>query len=189
MPGESLAEILAFIKRKGPLDTNDNKRVAALTVTRLHVDTAGLKFEQDGEVEETPEGGKRVRTRFGKLEVELTVELTFPKLKKASALSKAARKEWDRYFKCLGAHETRHVHMARDDAMLLVSQLNTLRGEGTGADLRTAARAAADNLFGKMNDLCGGTKLDDRQKEIHEMLDKATGHGAKEGAELDTSID
>jgi predicted secreted Zn-dependent protease len=188
VPGENLKDILAYMKRKGPLDTNDNKRVAALTETRVHVDTAGAKFEPDGDPESTDDGGKKVRAKFKKLEVEVTASVTFPKLKSPSKLSKAARKEWDRYLKCLGDHEKRHLVMVVSDITALVAELSALRGEGSGPDLASAAKAATHDLFGKLNARCGGTLLEDRQRKIHEHYDHSTGHGAREGAVLDTSV-
>jgi predicted secreted Zn-dependent protease len=98
------------------------------------------------------------------VDVEITV--TLPKWPGATKLNKAARAEWERFFKALKAHEQRHVNLARQKLKDLAEKL-------VGK-----SPADAEESFQKA--------VDDLQKSSDDY-DEISDHGRNEGTIIDTS--
>jgi predicted secreted Zn-dependent protease len=98
------------------------------------------------------------------VDVEITV--TLPKWPGATKLNKAARAEWERFFKAIKAHEQRHVNLVRQKLQSLAQKLV---GKSPG-DAEKTFQDAVDDL-----------------KKSSDDYDDISDHGRKEGTIIYTS--
>lgn len=175
--GNTLADIWADILKRGPRDTNDGTRVASVTVTEIVIDSAWAPKVRSIE---TIRRGSEV-TYILTISVEdmrftVTGAITVPKLGKA-ALSKTAKKEWDRFVAEVEKHELGHVEATRAVANAIGDEAQAMRiaGEGSTMDeALEAAKAALEKAFVKIG---GPAEITKRVKSAHMKYDSSTGHG------------
>lgn len=185
--GETLEDLWASIRSRGPRDPNDNKNVAFLTTTTLSCDPDALDAEGDGRITvERRSGWFEARAKVKRMEMRFTSEIRCPK-RSVGGLSWAATAEWYRFYACALVHEGEHVKKALEESKRIVSEINGLRGEGLGQTEAEAAQGARDDLVTRIFDDYQG-KMDARLNKLHAKFDKTTKHGASKGAKLDLSV-
>ncbi len=184
--GKTLADIAKSIKKSGPKDPNDNKKVAFLTTTALDCLVTKGKYVVDGKPKvDKKTGWHEVTTKVSALKVILTPSVRCPK-RSVSGLSPRALIEWYRFYAAALFHEAEHVSKAKKESEKIVKELNKLRGKGLGETVKEAEAEAIDDLKRVINIFF----FDERERlnEIHRKFDHSTHHGEKHGALLDTSI-
>ena len=183
--GNTLQDVWASIEKKGPKDPNDNKKVAALTETTI---TVADKWDAELRGGRCMTSGK-MEARVGVKNMTMTVEgaIKMPKLG-SSKLSKAAKKEWDRFIKKLEAHEKEHVTETEKLAEQMGKEIMKIEGVAEGDDDKKAFEAAKQAFLKEYLKQFSGALIAKRVTEIHTKFDKSTKHGAKHGAKLDLSI-
>ena len=107
---------------------------------------------------------------------------------RATACPKA-KKEWRRFLGKLAGHEKEHETLTGHEASHLAAEMDGLKFKGTGASEKKAFDAAVKTFSKEFTKNYGGTKIDDRLKEAHKSFDAKTGHGASQGAKLNTTIE
>lgn len=183
--GNSLKDIWAYIQKKGPKDPNDNKKVAALTETTIEVadkwdpEIRGGSCLEDGTME-TYVGAKNIS-------MKIVTSIKMPKLGK-HALSKAAKKEWDRFVKKLDSHEREHIDVTEKVAKEMGEEILKLEGFGFAKDEKKSFEAGKADFIKLYLADYSGKKISKRITEASKKFDKTTKHGAKHGAALNTDI-
>lgn len=188
--GDDLNAILKDMKKKGPKDPNDGKRVAALTSTTLDVSAAvsSAKFEGDGGIITRSDGKFEAKAKIKSMPVLYYSETLMPEIG-ANKLSVRAWVEWARFKVKLGIHENEHVKKVKSDAVTIVADINAMRGVGVDADKGKAAFAAAGDLQAQIVKKYNGTTLKKRFNAIHKKLDKPKKRGRPgHGPVLDATI-
>lgn len=183
--GNTLKEVWADVLKRGPKDPNDNKKVAALTETTIEV---ADKWDPEVRSGSCLEDGT-IETYVGAKNISMKVisAIKMPKLGK-NALSKTAKKEWDRFIKKLDAHEREHIDVTEKLAKEMGQEILKLEGYGSAADEKKSFEAGkADFLKLYVADY-SSKKISKRITEAAKKFDKSTKHGAKHGASLNTDI-
>lgn len=183
--GNTLKEVWASIEKKGPKDPNDNKKVAALTETTIIV-----ADKWDPEIR----GGRcltngKTETRIGVKNMSMKVEgkILMPKLG-GNKLSKAAKKEWDRFIVKLAKHEVEHLDITAQVAKTMDDEIMKIEGFGLGDDDKKAFAAGKAEFLKIYIATFGGKKVSERITAASKKFDKSTRHGAKHGAVLNLDI-
>lgn len=182
--GDTLEALWADIEKRGPRDTNDGKRVASLTRTDIVVEDDWEPHVHAAEV--ITRGGQQTHVLTISVEdmrVTVTGSITMPKLGKA-ALSKAARKEWDRFVGEVEKHELGHVAAAKAVAEGICNEARKMRVTGEASSHDEAlkkARAALEKDFEKVG---GPAAMDKLLLAAHVKYDSSTGHGPKLNAAI-----
>lgn len=178
--GSSLAEINEYIKRKGPRDPNESRRYSGscLCTATLHANTVKFDFQTEAK-------GRAFESQIwitkGKLSYDC--KITMPKLARSS-LSDTAKREWTRFAGCVDTHEQGHVTSYGKEVKTIARELEAMKVTGSGRDENAAKKAAYANFAGEL----GRIDLADRLNRDAAKYDRKTGHGASQGAVLDTSI-
>jgi predicted secreted Zn-dependent protease len=183
--GETLAELIEEMKKKGPVDPNENKRYSGKCFGKLSIalpkgSSVTLKPLAEGaevELEATLNGS-----------VSLDCTITMPALASDKNLSAAAKKEWARFLAAVEKHENGHVEAYMDLAKDVAKTLNDLKVTGKGANKKAAAMAAIQDIQAKVIALYGGTQLDSLMKAAAKSYDGQNKHGESQGAKLDGTI-
>ena len=184
--GKTLAEIAKSIKKVGPVDPNDKKRVAFLTTTKLDCALTKAKYKPDGKPKlDKKSGWYEAKSKLGSLKLTLIPTVNCPR-RQVSGLSARALVEWFRFYGACLLHEAKHVDKAKKECDKIAKEVDKLRGVGL-AETEAAAQKAADE------DLAQAVHIfffDNRERlnELHRKFDHATHHGEKQGALLDTSV-
>lgn len=188
--GDDLDAILKSIKKKGPKDPNDGKRVAALTATILDVSAAisTARFEGDGAIITRRDGKFEAKAKIKTMQVVYSSETLVPEVG-ANKLTPRAWIEWARFKVKLGIHEHEHVKKVKSDAVTIVADINAMRGTGVDADRGKAALAAAGDLQKQIVKKYNAKTLKKRFNEIHKKIDKPKKKGRPgHGPVLDATI-
>lgn len=175
--GATLQDVWKDILKKGPKDPNDNKKVAALTTTKLEVDAKKAKFKSDGAIIENSDGTYTVKAKFDKFQLVHRAETKYPDHDGKLAMKPLI--EWGKFVARLIGHEGLHVKKSQDEADLIAKEIAGLRGEATNDEKRQAARDAAAELLKLFARTYNEKKLDDRLNGVHSKFDKSSGHGPK----------
>lgn len=175
--GDTLAAIWADILKRGPRDTNDNTRVASVTATVIEIDSAWTPKVRSIETITRGDAVTHIQTiSVEDMRATVTGAITLPKLGRA-ALSKTAKKEWDRFVAEVEKHELGHFEATKAVAQAICDEARALRipGEGPTMDQSlAAAKAALEKAFVKIG---GPAEIDKRVKAAHMKYDASTGHG------------
>ncbi|MFL4470745.1 DUF922 domain-containing protein [Tateyamaria armeniaca] len=188
--GDDLMAVLKDLKKKGPKDPNDGKRVAALTTTTLDVSAAvsSARFEGDGAITTRRDGKFEAMAKIKSMPVVYTSETLLPEIG-ANKLSVSAWIEWARFKLKLGIHENEHVKKVKSDAVTIVADINAMRGTGVDADKGKAAMAAAGDLQKQIVKKYNATSMAKRFNAIHKKLDKPKKRGRPgHGPVLDATV-
>jgi len=188
--GDDLEAILKNMRKKGPKDPNDGKRVAALTSTTLDVSAAvsSARFEGDGEIVTRRDGKFEAKAKIKSMTVAYSSETLLPEVG-ANKLSVQAWVEWGRFKLKLGIHEHEHVKKVKSDAVAIVADINAMRGVGIDADKGKAAFAAAGDLQKQIVKKYNTKTLEKRFNAIHKKLDKPKKKGRPgHGPVLDATV-
>lgn len=188
--GDDLMAILKNMKKKGPKDPNDGKRVAALTSTTLDVSAAvsSARFEGDGNIVTLRDGKFEAKAKIKSMAVAYSSETLLPEVG-TNNLSVRAWIEWARFKLKLGIHENEHVKKAKSDAVTIVADISAMRGVGVDADKGKAALAAAGDLQKQIVKKYNAKTLEKRFNAIHKKLDKPKKKGRPgHGPVLDATI-
>ena len=183
--GKTLKEVWANIEKKGPKAPNDNTKVAALTETTI---TVADRWDPESRGGRCLKNGK-IETRVGAKNIAMKVEATIkmPKLG-SNGLSKAAKKEWDRFIGKLGKHEREHLDVTEKVAKTMGDEILKLVGTGLGDDEDKAFEAGKADFIKKYVASYNGKKVSARIAEASKKFDKSSSHGAKHGAVLNYDI-
>ena len=183
--GQSLAELMKEIEKKGPKDPNDGKRYAGLCTGKMTLQIGKDDFafvttpnKTPVEVKATIDGGAFISSSTTML----------PKLSSEKGLSPAALKEWNRFLAATEKHEDGHADSYYELAKTLCGEASALSAIGTGKDEKHAQVNAQNALVAILAKTFGGTTLPDRIKAETKDYDKKTKHGESQGAVLKTSI-
>lgn len=188
--GDDLMAVWKNIKKKGPKDPNDGKRVAALTTTTLDVSSAvsSARFEGDGAIVTRRDGKFEAKAKIKSMPVIYSSETLLPEVG-ANKLSMSAWVEWGRFKLKLAIHENEHVRKVKSDAVTIVADINSMRGVGVDADKSKAAFAAAGDLQKQIVKKYNGKSLEKRFNAIHKKLDKPKKRGRPgHGPVLDATV-
>ncbi len=183
--GTTLQEVWDNIKKVGPKDPNDNKKVAALTETEIIIsdrwdaEERGGKCLISGQMESWV-GAKNIA-------MTVTAAIKMPKLS-GNKLSKPAKKEWDRFIKKLEKHEREHQTVTAKLAKVMGDEIFKIQGVGVGDDEKKAFEAGKQDFITKYLAQFSGKKISERVTAEHKKFDKKTNHGAKQGATLNLDI-
>ena len=183
--GETLADLVKEIDRKGPKDLNDGKRYSGLCVGKISLLIGANDFAFVTTAGASP---VEVTATLAAGTVTNDCEITMPKLASNKGLSSAAQKEWNRFVAAVDKHENGHVDAYFADAQDLAKELNGMSATGTGKDEKSARVAAQRALLEAMKKAYGGTVLNDRVGAIAKAYDSRTKHGESQGAVLDGRI-
>lgn len=184
--GKTLTEIAKSIKKSGPKDPNDNKKVAFLTTTALDAEVTKGKYVADGKAKiDKKTGWFEVTYKIKSLKLILTPSVRCPK-RSVSGLSPRAMVEWFRFYASALVHEAKHVDMSKKESEKIAKEIDKLRGKGLGETEKEAQAMAEDDLKRAVNNYFFVER--ERLNEIHRKFDHSTHHGEKQGALLDTSI-
>ena len=184
--GKTLEAIAKSIKKSGPVDPNDKKRVAFLTTTALDCEVTKGKYVVDGEAKvDKKTGWFEVTMKVSALKLILTPSIRCPK-RSVSGLSARAVIEWYRFYAAALVHESKHVELAKKESEKIAKELNKLRGSALGETEAEAQKLAEEEIKRVLNIYFFNER--DRLTEVHRKLDHSTHHGEKKGALLDTSI-
>lgn len=184
--GKTLADIAKSIKKVGPVDPNDKKRVAFLTTTELDCALTRARYKPDGKPKlDKKSGWYEAKAKVDSLSLTLIPTVECPK-RQVSGLSARALVEWFRFYAACLLHEAKHLDKAKKECEKIAKEVDKLRGTGM-ADTEAKAQAAANE------DLAEAIRIfffDNRERlnELHRKFDHSTHHGEKQGALLDTSI-
>jgi predicted secreted Zn-dependent protease len=175
--GNTLEAIWADIERRGPRDANDNSRVASVTASELVIDSA---WEPRVRSIETITRGDQQSTiviiSVEDMSMTVTGEIMMPKLGKA-ALSKAAKKEWDRFIGEVEKHELGHVNAAKEVAQAIYADAQAMRISGEAPTFDEAMKKAKADLEKAFAKIGGPTVIDKRIADADARYDGRTGHG------------
>jgi len=183
--GDTLKDVWANVLKVGPKDPNDNKKVAALTETTITVadkwdaETRGGRCLTTGKIE-TVVGAKNMS-----MKVEGSIKM--PKLG-ANKLSKAAKKEWNRFIGKLDKHEREHMVVTEALAKTMGDEIMKIEGLGLGDDEKKAFEAGKGAFLKLYVASYNPKKISTRITEAAAKLDKSSKHGAKHGAVLNFDI-
>lgn len=185
--GKTLPDVAKSIKKSGPKDPNDNKKVAFLTTTELECMTAKGKFAADGKAKiDKKTGWFEVRAKVSALKVVLHTTVRCPR-RSVSGLTPRALIEWYRFYACCLAHEAQHVDKAKKECGKIAKELDKLKGTGLAETEAEALKQAKEDLMRVINiHIFDGR---DRLNEVHRKFDRSSHHGEKKGALLDTSVE
>ena len=184
--GKTLADIAKSIKKSGPKDPNDNKKVAFLTTTALDAEITKGKYGPDGKAKtDKKTGWIEVTYKIKTLKLILTPSVRCPK-RSVSGLSPRALIEWYRFYAAALVHEAEHVTKAKKESEKIAKEIDKLRGKGLAETEADAQKMAEEDLKHVIHNYFFIER--ERLNEIHRKLDHATHHGEKKGALLDTSI-
>jgi len=183
--GNTLKDIWAFIGKKGPKDPNDNKKVAALTVTEIII---ADKWDPENRGGQCLSNGK-IETWVGAKNISMKVEATIklPKLG-SNNLSKPAKKEWDRFIGKLDKHEREHQSVTAKLAKTMGEEILKIQGVGLADDEKKSFEAGKNDFIKRYIAKFDGKKISARVTDASKKFDKSTKHGAKQGAVLNLSI-
>ena len=185
--GTNLKEVWDSIVRNGPVDPNDNKKVAFLTTTELSFDPDKATFTGDGKMKKDKRTDWfEAKCKIKNLNLVLMSYVDVPPMG-IKGLSKAATKEWRRFYEKARVHEMEHIKKAIKESEKITSEINALRGSGLGETEEEAGNAAINDLKTKLFDNYI-REMDARLNKIHAKFDKATKHGEKKGAKLNTKV-
>ncbi len=185
--GKTLKEIAKSLKKKGPVDPNDKKRVAFLTTTELDCLVTKGKYVTDGKpVKDKKTGWFEVTKKISSLKMVLTPSVKCPK-RSVSGLSIRAGLEWYRFYAAALVHEAKHVEKAKKESEKIAKEVDALRGKGLAETVAEAEKMAEEDLKNVIRNYFFIER--DRLNVIHRKLDHSTHHGEKQGALLDTSIE
>lgn len=184
--GKTLADIAKSMKKSGPKDPNDNKKVAFLTTTALDAEITKGKYAADGKPKiDKKTGWYEVTFKIKSLKLILTPSVKCPK-RSVSGLSPRATIEWYRFYASALVHEGKHVEKAKKESEKIAKEIDKLRGKGLAETERDAATMAEEDLKHVIHNYFFIER--ERLNEIHRKFDHSTHHGEKQGALLDTSI-
>ncbi|KIC16484.1 DUF922 domain-containing protein [Leisingera sp. ANG-DT] len=184
--GKTLPDIAKSIKKSGPKDPNDNKKVAFLTTTELECLTAKGKYVADGKPKiDKKTGWFEVTAKVSALKLILHTTVKCPK-RSVSGLSPRALIEWYRFYACCLVHEAEHVSKAKKECEKIAKELNKLKGTGLADTEADALKMAQEDLMRVINIHIFDDR--DRLNEMHRKFDRTSHHGEKKGALLDTSV-
>ncbi|MEX0282316.1 MAG: DUF922 domain-containing protein [Arenibacterium sp.] len=165
--GNTLEEIWESL-RKNALACSDAVGMADTGIKTPNVKT----FTEEKSKKGPKKKGNEAWTVIGKPgDVKLIVTITLPKLSSDKNLSKAAKKEWKRFRAAVSAHEDLHVDVAKKLAETIAQELTDMRGHGEGKDKVTAIAAAEADYVKQYKKAYGGTKIAERVKKTHAVLD------------------
>lgn len=171
--------------KKGPKDPNDGKRVAALTSTTIIINDNWVPEIRGGKC--LPSG--EIETCVGVKSMSMKIEAAIKLPKFASGkMSKTAKKEWDRFMVKLDSHEREHITITAKLAETMGKEIMKIEGVGLGDDETKAFKTAKADFIKRFLKTYGGKTISNRINAEHKSFDKRTGHGAKHGAKLNTSI-
>ncbi|OBY28775.1 DUF922 domain-containing protein [Leisingera sp. JC1] len=184
--GKTLPDIAKSIKKSGPKDPNDNKKVAFLTTTELECLTAKGKYVADGKPKiDKKTGWFEVTAKVSALKLNLHTTVKCPK-RSVSGLSPRALIEWYRFYACCLAHEAQHLDKAKKECDKIAKELDKLKGKGLADTEADALKMAREDLMREINNHIFVDR--DRLNEVHRKFDRSSHHGEKKGALLDTSV-
>ena len=183
--GNTLKEVWDNVLKKGPKDPNDNKKVAALTETTIEVADRWDPEIRSGQC--LPDG--TLETTVGVKNFSMTIEgaIKMPKLG-TNGLSKTAKKEWDRFITKLDKHEREHMDVTEKLAKEIGKEIMKIEGVGLGADEKKSFEAGKAAFLKLYVAEYNGKKIAARINAEAKKFDKATKHGAKQGATLNYDI-
>ncbi len=185
--GETLADIWNDILKKGPVV--NGKHVAAKTVCPVEMKASSVKMDHKIVASKKTKGHFDAELWHKKGAMTFKCTVLMPKLASDKALSPKAKKEWRRFLGKLAGHEKEHETLTGHEASHLAAEMDGLKFKGTGASEKKAFDAAVKTFRKEFTKNYGGTKIDDRLKEAHKSFDAKTGHGASQGAKLNTTIE
>lgn len=184
--GKTLADIAKSIKKSGPKDPNDNKKVAFLTTTALDAEVTKGKYTVDGKPKiDKKTGWYEVTYKIKSLKLILAPSVRCPK-RSVSGLSPRALVEWYRFYAAALMHEAKHVDRAKQESEKIAKEIDKLRGKGLAETEREAASMAEEDLKRAINNYFFIER--ERLNEVHRKFDHSTHHGEKQGALLDTTV-
>ncbi|MEM6619135.1 MAG: DUF922 domain-containing protein [Pseudomonadota bacterium] len=183
--GDTLKAVWANVEKKGPKDPHDNKKVAALTESKITISD-----KWDAELR----GGKSLTSGqhehlvgIKNMTITVTGSIKVPKLG-SNKLSKAAKKEWERFSKKLLEHEKEHITVTEKVANDLAKEIMALVGTGQGANAKDAFKAGRLDFVKKYQKAFSGKLIEARIAKASVALDKHSKHGAKHGAVLNLDV-
>lgn len=155
--GATLAELNMAARRAGPVSQATGARVWGMCTWQItwQYSTAGGQ-------------GKCAVDKFS---IKLSSVLDLPRWTNRDAASGALQAEWERFSAALRRHEDGHKDNGVRAANDLAGRLRALPPEKTCADLGTKIRAL-------------GERLTAEYRLLDQSYDRATGHGATQGAQL-----
>ncbi|GMG82280.1 hypothetical protein LNKW23_14930 [Paralimibaculum aggregatum] len=183
--GDTLKAIEAFMKRKGPVDPNEGKRMVAMTYTGQGIVPKWTHGRSD--LHRAPNGEVTCSVKVKDMKFVARAVILLPKLG-SNKLSPAARKEWDRFFRKLKAHELKHIAVYRGFMHTVLDEIGRLEGSALAKTEAAAEKAARADLELAIRLNYAGGKLDKRIRQMHHQFDKRTRHGQRSGAKLNTKI-
>ncbi len=184
--GKTLADIAKSIKKSGPKDPNDKKKVAFLTTTALDAEITKGKYGADGKAKiDKKTGWYEVTYKIKSLKLILSPSVRCPK-RSVSGLSPRAMVEWYRFYGAALLHEAEHVSKAKKESEKIAKEIDKLRGKGLADTEKDAQAMAEEDLKHVIHNYFFVER--ERLNDIHRKFDRSTHHGEKHGALLDTAI-
>jgi predicted secreted Zn-dependent protease len=183
--GDTLADIVKDMDRKGPADPNESARYPGRCTGELAIKIEG----KDVEFRTTP--GKKplevaATLRGGSVTSSCVIEM--PRLASDKALSAPAKKEWARFLAALEKHENGHADAYYAEAQAVAAELGALSGKATGKDENTAKKAALATLYAIVSKDYSTAELSRRVKASAKAYDAKNRHGESQGAVLDGRV-